>query len=130
MSSRGFVLPLVLALAAMTSPARAGDRAPVFKIYVEHNGVYEVSFERLSDAGLGEPMPTSSIGLRNFGEPVPVWVEDGGDGLFGPGDRILFVGEALRGEYSYLDPYSRLNCYVLDFSDPAPWAGLSRTQRG
>ena len=105
------------------SPVWAADAAPVFKIYIEHTGVYEIPFERLDKTGLDGPFPTASIGLRNLGESVPVWIEDGGDGLFDPGDRILFMGETLRGTYSYLDPYSRFNCYVLDFSDPAPWYG-------
>jgi len=117
---------LLLACAATTSAVWAVDAPPVFKIYVEHTGIYEVSFERLDEVGLGGPMPTATIGLRNFGTPVPVWIEDGGDGRFGPGDRLVFMGETLRGEYSYLDPYSRLNCYVLDFSDPAPRVGLDR----
>lgn len=126
MIPRGFVLSFLLALTATLSPVWAADASPVFKIYVEHTGVYEVPFERLAEAGLGGPIPTATIGLRNFGHPVPVWIEDGGDGRFGPGDRLLFVGETLRGEVSYLDPYSRLNCYVLDVSDPAPWVGLDR----
>jgi len=130
MNSQSLIASVVFALVAMISPAWAEDGSPVFKIYVEHAGVYEVPFARLSEAGLGGPMPLANIGLRNLGEPVPVWIEDGGDGFFGPGDRILFMGETLRGEYSYLDPYSRLNCYVLDFSDPAPWTGLSLPTEG
>jgi hypothetical protein len=130
MKPRLLIPTILIALAATISAASAADASPVFKIYVEHTGVYEVSFERLSEIGLGGSMPTASIGLRNFGRPVPVWIEDGGDGRFGPGDRLLFMGETLRGEYSYLDPYSRLNCYVLDFSDPAPWVGLDRPSDG
>jgi hypothetical protein len=97
--------------------------APVFKIYVEHGGIYEVGFDRLTEAGLEGPAPSAAIGLRNLGRPVPVWVEDGGDGVFGDGDRLLFAGEVLRGDYSYLDPHSRFNCYVLDLADPAPLHG-------
>jgi len=119
-------IPLIcIAVASWVSPVWAADAAPVFKIYVEHTGVYEVPFERLDEVGLDGSLPTAKIGLRNLGESVPLWVEDGGDGLFGPGDRILFFAETLRGEYSYLDPYSRFNCYVLDFSNPHPWVGLN-----
>jgi hypothetical protein len=113
----------------MVSAAAMGGAdtvAPVFKIYVEHTGVYEVSFERLEAAGLADAIPTAGIGLANRGEPVPVWIEDGGDGVFGAGDRLLFVGESLRGTYSYLDPHSRFNCYVLDLGDPSPFHGETR----
>jgi len=128
-SLRLIPMPL-LALAVIVSPAPAVAASPVFKIYVEHTGVYEVPFERLAESGLDGSMATATMGLRNLGRPVPVWIEDGGDGRFDPGDRILFVGETLRGEVSYLDPYSRLNCYVLDFADPAPWLGADRPSDG
>jgi len=126
MKTAPFSLTLICAaLVSMASTAGAADADPAFKIYVEHTGVYEVSFERLVESGLEGPLPSAAIGLRNFGAPVAVWVSDGGDGLFGPGDRVYFMGEVLRGTYSYLDPYSRLNCYRLSFDDEAPWRGES-----
>lgn len=118
-----FVSLLLFAQLSVVVSAAAADAAPVFKVYLEHTGVYELTFERLESAGLETPTPSAAIGLRSHGEPHPVWVEDGGDGVFGPGDRLLFVGEVLRGEYSYLDPYSRFNCYVLDCGDPSPLRG-------
>ena len=121
-------IPLIcIAVASWVSPVWAADAAPVFKIYLEHAGVYEVTFDRLSEAGLEEFPPSAAMGLRNFGVPVPLWIEDGGDGHFGPGDRLIFMGEVLRGTYSYLDPYSRFNCYVLSFDDPEPIHGENRT---
>ncbi len=75
----------------------------------------------------GGPLPSAAIGLRNFGSPVAVWVSDGGDGVFGRGDRVTFIGEVLRGTYSFLDPYSRFNCYRLSFDDEDPRRGESLT---
>ena len=124
------VLSICAALAAAALPVHSADMGPSFKIYVEHTGVYEVGFDRLIEAGLEGALPSASIGLRNFGAPVPVWIEDGGDGLFEPGDRVLFMGEVLRGTFSYLDPYSRFNCYELSFSDPEPMIGESRMAAG
>jgi Peptidase family C25 len=118
------------ALVVVVLTARAADAGPAFKIYVEYTGVYEVSFERLVESGLDGPLPSVGIGLENFGEPVAVWVTDGGDGLFGPGDRLLFMGEVLRGAYSYLDPYSRFNCYRLSFDHEDPLRGETRTAGG
>ncbi|MEE8524340.1 MAG: C25 family cysteine peptidase, partial [Thermoanaerobaculia bacterium] len=89
-----------------------------FKIQVEESGAYRVAFE---DLDLGERRPASSgIGMVNAGEPVLVWIEDGGDGVFGPGDWLEFVGEHLRGENSHFDEFSRFNVYFLGFDHPNP----------
>jgi len=117
------LLSLVLPLIVAALPAAADETSPVFKIYVEHAGVYSLTFERLESAGLPGATPSAGIGLRHRGEPHPIWVEDGGDGVFGPGDEVLFMGDVLHGEVSYLDPHSRYNCYFLDFGDPSPRRG-------
>ena len=122
-TARNSLTLICAALVSIASTAGVADADPAFKIYVEHAGVYEVSFERLVESGLGGPLPSAAIGLRNFGSPVAVWVSDGDDGLFGPGDRVYFIGEVLRGTYSYLDPYSRFNCYRLSFDDENPRHG-------
>jgi hypothetical protein len=108
----------------MAAVAAGAGEIPVFKVYVEHAGVYALTFEQLESAGLSGEIPSAGIGLRNRGEPQAVWVDDGGDGAFGPGDEVLFVGDVLHGEVSYLDPHSRFNCYFLDFGDPAPRRGM------
>jgi len=117
---------LIVVLAATTGSAFADDGTPIFKVYVEHTGIYEVPFERLEEAGFGGRLESARIGLTNRGEQVPVWIEDGDDGVFEPGDRLLFVGEVLRGDFSYLNPYSRFNCYVLDTSVADPLHGVNR----
>lgn len=104
---------------ASPSPVAAGESLPAYKIFVESDGAYQVGFEDLPAAG--EPLPSAGLGLTTSGQPVPVWVEDGGDGLFGPGDRVEFLGEHLQGEVSYASEHSRFNVYVLrfDHADPA-----------
>ena len=59
-------------------------------------------------------------------------VEDGGDGRFGPGDRLLFRGEALRGESTYFHPYSRFNVYQLEVGSGPPllWDSLASLVEG
>jgi len=117
------VLAAVLALAgpltAETATAETmAEGLPTYKIDVEQDGAYRVAFE---DLDLGDLRPPSAgIGLVNVGAAVPVWVEDGGDGVFGPGDRVEFVGEHLRGPSSYLDEHSRFNVYFLGFDHPRP----------
>ena len=116
MNIRSYYQLFLAAVVLLAVPVSAGDESPVFKFYIEHTGVYEVPFESLAEAGHGGTLEAGRIGLTNLGQPVPLWVEDGGDGVFGPGDRLLFVGHVLRGSFSYLDPYSRYNCYVLETS--------------
>jgi hypothetical protein len=40
--------------------------------------------------------------------------------MFGPGDWIEFVGERLRGEYSYNSEHTRYNVYFLRFDHSRP----------
>ena len=92
--------PLAAACALLAAPSfaapgtPAAPEAPVFKIYLEHTGIYRVGFEDLAAAGLAdEGLASAGVGLTGGGEPVPIWLEDGGDGVFGPGDWIELWGE-------------------------------------
>ena len=67
---------------------------PTVKIYVEEPGVYRLAFEALPEVGV--PLASASLRLTCGGEDVPIWVGDGGDGTFGPGDHLEFVGEQSR----------------------------------
>ena len=58
--------------------------------------------------------------LTNQAQPVPIWVADGGDGTFGPGDWFEFVGERLAGADRYYHPYTRQNIYSLNWGSRAP----------
>lgn len=124
---RGKLLLLLIACSpglALAQPAPS----PLFRLYLEEPGVYRVTWDELVAAGLGEkPRPSARIGLESFGTAVPIEVDDGGDKKFGPGDSIVFLGDRLRGEYSYLDEYSRFNCYELrfDVASPARFAPMA-----
>lgn len=100
-------------------------RSGLFKLSIEESGVYAVAYDDLIQAGnqLG-PVPSAGVGMTSRGDRVPVWVEDGGDGVFGAGDRIIFVGRRLEGDYSYLDEFSRFNCYMLDLKAGDPLHGI------
>ncbi len=116
---------LALLLAAVPMATAAQESPAVFKIFIEREGVYRVGFDDLAAAGLaGAPAagaPASHrLGLEAAGQPVPLWVEDGGDGLFGPGDWIEFVGEELRGNASHWSEYTRFNVYFLHLDHPRP----------
>ncbi len=97
---------------AKTAPTR-------YRIAVRDDAVYGVTYEALARAGLTGQPASATLVLRNRGEVVPSWVEDGGDGRFGPGDRLELVGKHLAGTVTYRDPYSTLNVYVLDVGGEA-----------
>jgi hypothetical protein len=85
---------------------------PWARIGVGGSGPFEVTFEGLSQAGCdlsGVPSATLSLmtgpavqyslddpGEEHGLEEVPILVLDGGDGAFGPGDRIRFLGRGLE----------------------------------
>ena len=93
---------------------------PVFKIFLEEPGVYRVTHEELVTAGLPPiEVASDSIDLSNRGNPVPIWIDDGGDGRFGPGDSIEFIGERLSGEGLFYHEYSKYNVYWLRFDGQA-----------
>ncbi|MEM6797038.1 MAG: C25 family cysteine peptidase [Acidobacteriota bacterium] len=85
------------ASAARESPASRIPAAGSVKIYVEEPGVYAVPFEWLaSEVGEGW-LGARSWRLSAGGEGVPHAVADAdGDGVLGPGDRLLFVATRER----------------------------------
>ncbi len=77
-----------------------------FKIAVEHSGMHKLTYEQLQEIGLSNPSAVRVYGRgarllqENFSEgytddlnPVPVHIYKGADGLFGPGDHILFYAQ-------------------------------------
>jgi hypothetical protein len=77
-----------------------------FKVAVDQSGIYRLSFEQLQEMGMGNPASVRIFGQgarllpERFSEdyaddlnPVPVYLDKGSDGLFGPGDHVLFYAE-------------------------------------
>ncbi|MEZ5331662.1 MAG: C25 family cysteine peptidase [Thermoanaerobaculia bacterium] len=103
---------LLLSLVPAVGHAEAGK---AFKLFVRDSGVYGVTFEQLAAAGLAATdVPSEALGLRRGDDWMPLWVEDGGDGRFGPGDRVEFVAEQLHGEHSYFSDFTPFNVYWLE----------------
>ncbi|HRS53717.1 MAG TPA: type IX secretion system sortase PorU, partial [Bacteroidales bacterium] len=116
-----------------------------YKIAVSSTGIYKITYENLISAGVSLPVASDNIKLfGNGGGMLPeknnlfryddlqenaIWVEDGGDGIFGPGDYILFYGEsANKWQYNkntnYFNHinhlYSDLNFYFLTTNGTSP----------
>lgn len=81
------------------------------KVAVSQEGIYKIRYEDLVSHGLlSEPVSSDLIGLYgNIGgmlpffnipdiyddlSPLPIRMNDGGDGRFGPGDYFLFYGQS------------------------------------
>ncbi len=115
---------LVVPLGALAGPApaaaEAGEATPAFWLSILHDGAYRVSFDELADVSALAEVPADSLTLTSRGEVVPIWVEEGGDGQFGPGDSFEFLGEHLPGEVSHYNEYSPYNVYRLAFEAPEP----------
>lgn len=100
------------------SPASA-QAAQVFKLTLTEASVYQVRYEELAAAGLREStVNATTLRLSTSGAPVPLWVEDGGDGQFGAGDWLEFVGQPLAGEVSYTNEFTNHNTYLLRVGEP------------
>jgi hypothetical protein len=94
--------------------------AVVFNLALEDTDIYRVGYEELLAAGLEGTTPSATLGLSAAGQPVPLWVEDGGDGVFGPSDHLEFLGRRLEGEASHFNEFSRFNVYRLDTETAVP----------
>ncbi|NOT57282.1 MAG: hypothetical protein HOP18_21990 [Deltaproteobacteria bacterium] len=104
---------LLFLLWGMTWSGNA-SAAQVFKLTLTEASVYRVRYEELAAAGLRAPsVNTTALSLSAAGSPVPLWVEDGGDGQFGAGDWVEFVGQPLAGEASHANEFIAHNTYLL-----------------
>ncbi len=104
----------LLGLATVSGASAA--TCPTFRIDLEEPGIYRVDFADLAAAGETGLLPSAALALSERGRPVPLWIEDGGDGRFGPGDHLEFRGERLPGERSAENEYTSTHVYVLSCS--------------
>ncbi len=107
------------------------------KIFLSQPGIYRVTQESLVAAGWPtDELASVRLAMRHGADLLPIWLEDGGDGRFGPGDALLFAGDRLPGEHGYYNEYTDLNVYWLfDTSAPSaakasPDGAATRLQRG
>lgn len=110
---RGSSAALWALVALPAAGASATEPFDGIQLRVRGTAVYRVSQEELAEAGLPAGTTSDLLALETLGEPVPIWIEDGGDGTFDPGDTLSFVGEHLKGEASWFNEYSDLNVYTL-----------------
>ncbi len=85
----------------LPSSLLAGNAAsgPRYKIVVDHDGLYRLTYADLANAG----MPVNGVNPKSFhltsqGEDVSIYVSGEGDSSFDPGDYIEFYGRKFHGE--------------------------------
>ncbi len=74
-----------------------------YKVSVEQSGMHRLTYEQLVEIGIQNPASVRVYGTgarllpEHFSQgyvddlsPVPVYMDKGSDGMFGPGDHILF----------------------------------------
>ena len=100
---------LILSLFGLTTPASA--QKGCWCIQVDGYGLVQLTYADLKEAVAGLPGATTEgvkadrIALLLQDRRVPLLVEDGGDGWFGPGDGILFFSTESRCLYTNTNIY-------------------------
>jgi uncharacterized repeat protein (TIGR01451 family) len=79
---------------------------PGYKIRVNQDGIYELTYTDLQNAGL----PVGSLDPTTFqvfhqGEELAIYVAGEADGSFDPGDFVLFWGEGINTKYTNENVY-------------------------
>ncbi|MCF7801040.1 MAG: hypothetical protein K9N34_03370 [Candidatus Marinimicrobia bacterium] len=97
----------------------AGLGAGKLKLSVSQDGIYRVRYSDFRDSlDIPGSIASQSLTLRQRGTRQPIFVEDHGDGVFGDGDYLEFVGKMNRLDEPtrYYDPFSDVNVYWLDWN--------------
>jgi hypothetical protein len=97
-------------VASRSAPTLLGQGEPRYKVLVDEDGIYQLTYADLQDAGmeLGD-VHTDDFELYNQGRGVAIYVSDEDeDGQFDEEDYILFYGQAMT------TTYTSTNVYWLD----------------
>ena len=91
--------------------------APRYKLIVTEDGMYRITGQDLEAAGVDIGAITQrTLALTNRGKRVPIFVRGESDGRLDPADEIIFYGEQLHGDASYINPFSDVNIYSLTWN--------------
>lgn len=108
-----------------------------YSFKIVQDGVYKIDYATLNSAGL--PLATISpenFQLFGFEQEQQIWLEDGGDGSFDPGDYILFYAKkntTWLDSMMYDDPDLVTNRYYPHYNDTInyylTWNGSTSNKR-
>ena len=79
---------------------------PGFKVAVNRDGIYQMTYSDLQDAGVDvSSVDPRTFKLYNQGSEVAIYVAGEGDGVFNPDDYILFYGQKMDTKYTDTNVY-------------------------
>ncbi len=79
---------------------------PNYKILVDQDGIYQLSYNDLKSAGVPvDSLDPRTLQLFNQGNEVAISVDGEQDGTFNPGDVLLFFGQKANSKYTNTNVY-------------------------
>ena len=102
------------------NPALLLSSSPAYKIIVDSDGMYHITYEQLKEEEVPnlEEIDPRTFKLFNKGKQVPIFVRGENDGSFDEGDEIIFHGLRNAGTTTYYDFFSDENVYWLYWNGP------------
>ena len=82
--------------APQTSPCLSDWNPNTFRVAVNNTGIHQITYTELAAAGLSGTSSSNRLQMCHFNTEIAILVEDGGDGTFGNGDKIVFYGEEIK----------------------------------
>ncbi|MFQ5596119.1 MAG: C25 family peptidase propeptide domain-containing protein, partial [Anaerolineae bacterium] len=80
-------------------PNTQTSTTPRFKITIDHDALYRLTYTDLEAAGIDvDTVDPRTFHLTSQGEDVAIYVAGEADGRFDPGDSITFYGQKFRGD--------------------------------
>ena len=97
-------------------PKQNSIPSPAYKIIVDQDGIYRVTYSDLKQAGIDiTDINPKTLKLMNKGKAVPLFVSGENDGRFDTWDYLEFQGFFNRGTYSLFGEYTIENVYWLSW---------------
>lgn len=87
-------------------PKRFSLSSNAYKISIQEDGIYSLSYADLSNAGINLSLVNpQNIKIYNLGEEIPVYVQGEEDKVFDTSDYVEFYGLKNKSEYSSINIY-------------------------
>jgi uncharacterized repeat protein (TIGR01451 family) len=83
----------------------AGSPSPGYRVSVDRNGIYELSYDDLMLAGVPPDVNPKTFQMFSQGHEIAIYVEGEGDDQLDPADYILFFGQGIDSKFTELNVY-------------------------
>ncbi len=91
---------------AQSLPKRDQNQEVWYKIFIEIDGVYRITFDLLAQAGINPSLvQPEKIRIFNLGKEIAIFVHGQEDGIFDQTDYIEFYGSQAQNDYTYANVY-------------------------